>query len=261
MMCSAAALALLAVYPAARAQAPAADSGAIIRTETKLVLVDTVVTDKKGNYIHDLEAKDFKVWEDNKEQTIKSFSFEAGTASPTNPQKHYLVLFFDNSSMDFGAQGRARQAAAKFIDANGGPNRLMAIVNFGGALQIAQNFTDDTQRLKNVVNGVKFSAVSPNASDASAPQLSAQMASFGARDVLYALKDLAKSLSAVPGRKTLIMITGGFPVTPEIISEATATISACNKANVAIYPIDVRGLVAGTPQASLSSPYGNVRFV
>ena len=79
--------------------------------------------------------------------------FEAGAASPSNPQKHYLVLFFDNSTMDFGDQARARQAAAKFIDANGGPNRLMAIVNFGGALQIAQNFTDDTQRLKNVVNG------------------------------------------------------------------------------------------------------------
>ncbi len=104
MICFAALLALAAVYPAARAQAPA-DSGAVIRTETKLVLVDTVVTDKKGNYIHDLEAKDFKVWEDNKEQQIKSFSFEAGSASPSNPQKHYLVLFFDNSTMDFGAQG------------------------------------------------------------------------------------------------------------------------------------------------------------
>ncbi len=69
------------------------------------MLVDTVVTDKKGDYIHDLEAKDFKVWEDNKEQPIKSFSFEAGTASPSNPQKHYLVLFFDNSTMDFGDQG------------------------------------------------------------------------------------------------------------------------------------------------------------
>ena len=265
MMYSAALLAL-AVFPAARAQAPAS-SGAVIRTETKLVLVDTVVTDKKGNYIHDLEAKDFKVWEDNKEQPIKSFSFEAGTASPSNPQKHYLVLFFDNSTMDFGAQGRARQAATKFIDSNGGPNRLMAIVNFGGALQIAQNFTDDTQRLKNIVSGVKFSAVAPNASDANAPQLSAQMASFGARDVLYALKDLAKSLSAIPARKTIILITAGFPLSPEILSEATAAISACNKANVAIYPIDVRGLVAGTPQARLGAPdYGaasdnGVRFI
>jgi VWFA-related protein len=257
----AALLALAALVPATRAQAPAADSGAVLRTETKLVLVDTVVTDKKGNYIHDLESKDFKVWEDNKEQEIKSFSFEAGTANPNNPQKHYLVLFFDNSTMDFGAQGRARQAAAKFIDANGGPNRMMSIVNFGGALQIAQNFTDDTQRLKNVVNGVKFSAVAPNASDANAPQLSAQMASFGARDVLYAIKDLAKSLAAIPGRKTVILITGGFPLSPEILSEATAAISACNKSNVAIYPIDVRGLVAGTPQALLNAPYGGVRFV
>src|SRR3984957_13824140 len=252
----------LAVYGAAQQTTPLpADPNNVLKVETNVVLVDAVVTDKKGNYIHDLEAKDFKVWEDNKEQTIKSFSFEAGTASPSNPQKHYLVLFFDNSTMDFGAQGRARQAATKFIDTNGGPNRLMAIVNFGGALQIAQNFTEDTQRLKNVVNGIKFSAVAPNASDANAPQLSAQMASFGARDVLYALKDLAKSLSSIPARKTLILITGGFPLTPEVMSEATAAISACNKSNVAIYPIDVRGLVAATPQARLTAPDNSVRFV
>ena len=58
------------------------DSGAVIRTETKVVLVDTVVTDKKGNYVRNLTAKDFKVWEDNKEQTIKSFSFESDPAAP-----------------------------------------------------------------------------------------------------------------------------------------------------------------------------------
>src|SRR5579863_9325803 len=183
MICFAALLALAIVYPVGRAQAPA-DSGAVIRTETKLVLVDAVITDKKGNYIHDLEAKDFKVYEDNKEQKVKSFSFEAGTATPSNLQQHYLVLFFDNTTMDFGDQARARQAASKFIDTNGGPNRLMAIANFGGALQIAQNFTADTKRLKNVVNGIGFSTVDPNASDASAPQINAHMASFGQRDVL-----------------------------------------------------------------------------
>jgi VWFA-related protein len=260
MICVAALLALAVVYPVTRAQAPA-DSG-VIRTETKLVLVDTVVTDKKGNYVRDLTAKEFKVWEDGKEQTITSFSSEADPASGPNSQKHYLVLLFDNSTMNFGDQSRARQAAAKFIESNGGPNRLMAIANFGGALQIAQNFTDDTERLKNVVNGVKFSAVAPNVSDASGPQLNTQMASFGARDLLYALTDLAKGLSSVPGRKTVILITGGFPITPEIISEATAVISACNKANIAIYPIDVRGLVApAAPAASLTAPHSGVRFL
>jgi VWFA-related protein len=261
MLCGVALAGLLAASHPVRAQAPV-DSGAVIRTETKVVLVDTVVTDKKGNYVRDLEAKDFKVWEDNKEQQITSFSFESGAATPSNAQKHYLVLFFDNSTMDFGQQALARKAAATFIDSNGGPNRLMAIVNFTGSLQIAQNFTEDTQRLKNIVNGVKFSDVGP-ASGGGAVGI--HTAGFGARDVLYALRDLAKDLSSVPGRKTLILITGGFPLTSEIMSEATAVISACNKANVAIYPIDVRGLIAGTPQAHLSAPPARpdsgVRFV
>lgn len=254
------ALLVAAVCPIARAQAPA-DSGAVIRTETKLVLVDTVVTDKKGNYIRDLEAKDFRVYEDNKEQEIKSFSFEAGSSAPSDARKHYLVLFFDNSTMGYGEQARARAAATKFIDTNGGPGRLMSIVNFGGSLQIAQNFTDDTERLKNIVNGVKFSAVNPNASDANVPQLGTLVGGFGARDVLYALRDLAKGLSGVPGRKTLILITGGFPLDSEILSEATAVISACNKSNVAIYPIDVRGLIAPNGQAQVARPDGGARFV
>src|SRR5208283_1940600 len=58
----------------------------VIKAETRLVLVDTVVTDKKGNYIRDLTQKDFRVWEDNKEQQVKSFSFEADSASPSNSQ-------------------------------------------------------------------------------------------------------------------------------------------------------------------------------
>src|SRR6478672_6655137 len=145
------------------ANAPAAGApGTIFRSETRLVPVDVVVQDKKGNYIHDLEQKDFKIWEDNKEQAIKNFSFEADPASPLAQQKKYLVLFFDLSSMNMGDQIQARQAAGKFIDANAGPNRLMAVANFGGSLQIAQNFTDDIERLKQVVSGAKVTAVSSN---------------------------------------------------------------------------------------------------
>jgi len=155
-----------AVAQAQQAVAPAA-SQTVIRTETRLVLVDTVVTAKKGAYIHDLVLKDFKVWEDNKEQSIKSFSFEADPSSPSASQKRYLILFFDNSTMNPGDQIRARQAAAKFIDNNAGPNRLMAVVNFGGSVQISQNFTADAERLKQVVSGVKSSAVSPNVEVAS----------------------------------------------------------------------------------------------
>jgi VWFA-related protein len=236
------------------AQAPAEASG-VIRTETKLVLVDTVVVDKKGTYVHDLTAKDFRVWEDNKEQPIKSFSFEADPNAPSGSQKRYLVLFFDNSTMESGDQIRAREAAGKFIDTNAGPNRLMAIVNFGGSIRIAQNFTADAERLKEVVKGVKFSSVNPNAQPASLglPTLGSAESDFGVRSVLLALRSMAKNLAPVSGRKSLILFTSGFVLTDENRAELTATIDACNKANVAIYPIDVRGLVASGPMGPMTS--------
>jgi VWFA-related protein len=233
--------------------AAAADAATVIRAETRLVLVDTVVTDKKGNYLRDLTQKDFKVWEDGKEQPITSFSFEESTNPSGKSQPHYMVLFFDNSTMDVGDQLKARDAAARFVDSNAGPDRLIAIVNFDGTLKVTQNFTADAARLKHVVTGVKMSAVSPNASSpiqiASVgpapmlPSLGTPETDFGVHTSLLALQSLAKNLSSVPGRKTLVLLTSGFPMNFEYASEISAVINTCNKANVAVYPIDVRGLI------------------
>jgi VWFA-related protein len=248
-------LALAALAVRAQAPEPAA-SGTTIRTETRLVLVDAVVTDKKGAYVHDLTAKDFKVWEDNKEQKIKSFTFESGPdPASSGGRPHYLVLFFDNSTMSLGDQGRARDAAAKFVEKNAGADRYMAVVNFTGAMRIAQNFTNDAARLQAAVKNVKVTNV---VSDAGAPvgdgQVSPLEAGFGARNAILAIRNLAKGLSAVPGRKTLVLFTNGFPVSAEQMADITTTIDICNKSNVAVYPIDVRGLVTGVPAAGLIAP-------
>jgi len=227
-----------------------AQSGSVpvIKAETRVVLVDTVVTDKKGAYLTDLTRKDFRVWEDNKEQTINSFSLEQDTAPAANSQKHYLILFFDISTMALEDQIHARDAATKFIEANAGRNLAMAVANFGGMLQIAQNFTTDAARLKRAVSGVKQSTVSPGDNTTEVASLGMPSlpgaGNFGVRTSLLALIDLAKSLAAVPGRKTLVLLTSGYKLNEEYMSEVTAAINACNKANVAVYPIDVRGLVA-----------------
>jgi VWFA-related protein len=231
--------------------------------ESRLVLVDTIVTDKKNNYVRDLTQKDFKVWEDGKEQNITSFSYEEANSSTPAAKPRYMVLFFDNSTMNAGDQVQARQAAAKFIDANAAPDRLIAIAEFGGTVTISQNFTSDADRLKQVVAGNKGSAVSPNpqptmaslATPTGMPSLIGAEQDFGVQTVLLALRDLAKNMSGVPGRKTLVMLTAGFPLNPEYQSQITAVIDSCNKANVAIYPIDVRGLVATLP----SGPQGSLR--
>ena len=228
-----------------------------LKSEARVVRVDVIVTDKKGNYVHDLTAKDFKLFEDNKQQEIANFAFGGDPSSPAGSEKHYMVLFFDDSTMEFGDQPRAREAAAKFIEANAGPDRLMAVMEFGGALRIVQNFTADPDRLKQAVAGVKFSAVAPNAtapdfgpaSPAGIPSFGNPEANFGAYTLLLCLRSLAKNLMPIPGRKSLVLFTAGFPLTDERQSELTATIDSCNKANVAVYPLDVRGLVAPAPIA------------
>src|SRR5215471_9273986 len=262
-----------AQQPAPPPTASASDQqpAAVIRKETKLVLVDAVVTDKKGNYVRDLAQTDFKVFEDNKEQAINNFSSGADVATQANGQRHYLILFFDNSTMAAPDQIQARGAAQKFIDANAGPDRLMAIVDFGGTLRIVQNFTANANLLRAAVSGVKVSVVDPNAAPADAAVTVASAnpsavglppiglsalgnaeADFGARSMLLALRSLAKNLRTVPGRKILVLFSGGFPLTTENQSELTATIDACNKANVAIYALDARGLFSGAGASSLN---------
>jgi VWFA-related protein len=258
------------------AQAPktnaSADSGNVFRTETKLVLVDAVVTDKKGNYIRDLTAKDFRIWEDKNEQMVKSFSFE-GAQSP-NAQKQYVVFFFDDTSMSLPDQERARQSAAQFAAANFGPNRMMAVADFGGALKLTQSFTADPELLSKALREVKQAIVS-------SPQTPGQRGSstdFGmngagagrgglpavgqggngtlgvtngasgpgsdavARTALAALKIMARNLSSYPGRKALILFTGRLEISEDHMSDLNAAVNACNMANVTVYTVDVRGV-------------------
>ena len=82
---------------------------------------------------------------------------------------------------------------------------------------------------------------------------------FSIRGVLGALRSMAKGLSEVPGRKTLVFLSGGFPMTEETISEVTATIDACNRANVAIYPIDIRGLSGVAARSIGALPFHGTR--
>lgn len=76
---------------------------------------------------------------------------------------------------------------------------------------------------------------------------------------MQAFLGLAWSLSGIPGRKTLIWATGGFPFTMDSPSAVPGgylsvlyerAMQAMNDANVAVYPVDAQGLVNYTPGAS-----------
>ena len=246
-------------------QAPAASSQ-VLRTEANLVVVDVVATDKKGEYVKDLGAKDFRVFEDKNPQEITSFSPPGEARSPQGPsQPRYIVLFFDDSTMNMQNQMWARKAAGQFVEKNAAPDRLMAVVEFGGMTRVAQNFTSDVSKLTRATSALRSSAVSPNEPGGSEVATIGGMGSavpgmgnivsaaadFGARSFLLAIRNLAKTMQALLGRKTLILFSEGFPLTTDRQSELDATIDAANRANVAIYTLDVRGLQAMIPGAFL----------
>lgn len=236
----------------------------VIKTESRIVLVDAVVTDKKGNYIRDLQQQEFKVYEDNKEQSITSFSFGSDPGVQEKGQKRYMVLFFDNSSMDKADQIQARKAAGTFIEKYAGPDRMMAIAEFGGSLMIKQNFTANAEQLKAAASGVQTPYLETNPVATNMPpgavaptgafSLNNAASDLGARSMLLAIRSLAKNLRAIPGRKMLVLFSAGFPLDAERLSELTATIDACNKANIAVYSLDVRGLVAPGGSAQFQKP-------
>jgi VWFA-related protein len=256
----------LAQSQAPNSNAPA-QSGVVLRTETRLVLVDVVVTDKKGSYVGDLMAKDFRVWEDKKEQMVKTFSYEGSLAAPGDAQKQYVMFLFDATSMSPSDQAQARQAAAKFAAANSAENWMMAVADFRGALQITQNFTQDQKKVAAALSEVSISSLSirqpqnnpsplPGPNNQNIPNSgmnSNAQARFVAGSALASLGVLARNLGSIQGRKTLILFAGAFTVTQDQLPGVTALVNACNRSNVTIYPVDVRGVFTTTPgRASLA---------
>ena len=226
----------------------------VVHAESRLVLVDTVVTDKKGNHIRNIAPGEFHVLEDNKEQSIKSVMPES-TGNERSGMPTYFVLFFGR--MNTSEMVYAREKAVQFIEATASPNRLIAIVNYldTGNVKLTQGFTSDVARLKQAAASMKTTGVIAESTIADhagevftgSPRGMANPATptnetgaVAGRSLLYAVSGVAKGLASLNGRKAVIMIAPTFDYRVQQ-QDFPPTISACNKANVAVYSIDVRG--------------------
>jgi VWFA-related protein len=226
--------------------AMSAQQAPVFQSAAKVVLVDAVVTGKKGEYIRDLSAKDFRVWEDGKEQVIQSFALAADSSAEPSGTPRRLVLFFDNIGMSAGDQASARQVAASFVDAYAGPGHLMAVMNFDDGLRVVQSFTDNAGRLKAALRGVRITA----SSSGLAPRETAMgTAEANARNLIQSLGSLARNLNAVPGRKIVVLFTGATSFVAAREAEVAGLVQIDNQSNVAMYPV-VQGVMENSSGAA-----------
>jgi VWFA-related protein len=60
----------------------------------------------------------------------------------------------------------------------------------------------------------------------------------------------------VPGRKSVVVFSAGYALTPQLAEQLNHAEEACNRSDVALYPVDVGGLTQPDAQTSLDSQAG-----
>jgi len=190
------------------------------------------------------------------------------THSPGEIQYHgkrLLVFYFDFSSMAIPEQLRAQTAALEYLNKQITKDDLVAILFYSSTVQVLSDFTADRDVLGNIVRGLPIGEMSEmagladtgddNNEDTGAAFVAdeTEFNIFNTDQKLAALEQASRMLSALPEKKSLIYFASGVSKTGiDNQAQLEATINAAMKANVNIYPIDARGLMADPPGGGAS---------
>lgn len=179
--------------------------------------------------------------------------------------KRLLVMFFDMSNMAVPDQLRAQDAALKFVETQMTESDLMAIMLYTTTVQVKTDFTANRTQLKDIISAMPIGdmtdlADSADTGDDNGEDTGAAFVAdetefniFNTDRKLAAIEDAVKKLASLPEKKVLVYVTGGISKTGmDNQAQLEASINAAVKANVAIYPIDARGLMADPPGGGAS---------
>jgi VWFA-related protein len=262
----------------------------VFHSEVRQVLVDAVVMDKSGNYISNLTAKDFKLIEDGKEQQVLGITKQSD-AQLSTPQYVVLLMDQMTFDAQRAARQNAKSFAEHVVgprrfmallsyQGNGSITIDLAPSNNIAALNEAiDNMKSATVSSNAPVGGTRSvgatsvstgqngytttgQATNTNAfqnqvaSGVDKHNVQADMtegdADYGVRSLLSSLLNLCKTLSTLPGRKSIIWMTPGFYVDSNQQHNLTDVIAQANKGNVSFYPVQSSFGDAGTYGGAVS---------
>ena len=272
------------------AQAPAAaqagpqanpDGTYTIRRNSRLVILDVVVTDSKGNIVPDLKREDFHITEANEPQTLLNFEqttahqlpADAGSIESTPdldrvaPRAPVNIILLDEFNTRFEDMAFARYSLKKYLERQ--PDKL-TVPTMLVAVSL-QNFTvvrDYTQNKQEIISALDhhFGAF---------PWQAHQFAWVAERyqTAFMTLRRVAEAVMGHQGHKNMIWIGRGFPALSiqtqldneaRINNEVQNCVDILRDARVTLYTIDPAGLqVYNTygSAAAFNDPFGgNYQF-
>jgi len=224
----------------------------VIQAGTHVVLVNVVARDKHGKPVDDLNSDDFVLRDNGQEQKIAFFALEeaseTATVAPGSPARltftnrpaqgnpSVTVFLFDELNTRLADQQLAKKDFLRYLRGLPAESRVAVFV-LGDSLSLLHDFSQDMASLlaalakhSNRVNPEVTAATAPPASSnsltgdqATTAQWDSFLQSAGQQYIDYtetvratrtaaALQTIAGHLQGVPGRKTLIWISGGFPI-------------------------------------------------
>lgn len=240
--------------------------------EVTEVLLDVLVTDRRGNVVLGLGEDDFVVEEDGERMEIADVTFysnrrfldsaeraeELGIeAGAVRPDRYFILFFHDQrdalpriTAQLLDAGRRAKQ----WVRTELLPTDWVAVVGYDYDLDVFQDFTTDADRLERAIDqavrGVEPESWPSRQESGDGPSLTAHLPS--PRELQRStgrfyggMEALAEAAGAIAGRKNVILFSIGFGDTSPLGMYTPDSryyrpmVQALNDNNVAVYSIDL----------------------
>lgn len=211
------------------------------------------------------------------------------STSALTPRLNIVVL--DTINTAFADQAQARQQLIKFLEKSVERHEMTALlVLHRGGLKVVHDFTRDPtiliaalrkvrgatdmmagENTDALITGADTQAITTEADDIQSFLEAASarvMQQLAIQDTLDAFAAIAEAFRGLPGRKALIWVTGSFPFlvsqpgdppsARDFTQEMDHAFQLLNDANIAVYPVDARGLVTLMDASTGSRPGASV---
>jgi VWFA-related protein len=238
------------------------------KIDVNLVLLDAVVTDRRGNQILGLGKDDFVVTENGVQQPVESLDYFTNRQLLTSPEQNadfhvdrvreerYFILFFDKPSENqlWSQVALARRAAIDMVEHQLQPNDRVAIAGHDVRLKIYSDFTSDKKQLRAAIDavsnfglGLKSTGKGGDTSLLANLDPSEMIERTGT--VYEAINVLADATRSIHARKNLVLFSAGIYEPGESVSNDGVLLNtsryydpmlrALNAADVTVYGINL----------------------
>lgn len=249
-------LLLLAALPLAAQKKPAEpEAPRLVETiDVRIINVDVIVTDKRGNFIPNLTRDDFEIYENNVPKPITNFYEVEGSIAknvvgespvPEQPaatpkrdaipenMKRRIIFYIDNLSLNPFNRNRVFKEMKDFIKNVMRPGDEAMIATYNRSMKVRVPFTRDQGQLESMLDSIARESgmgianrserrgVEERIRDSQSYNEAISHARSYAGSVEHDLRQSAQSinglmttLAGVEGKKILVLTSEGFPMQP-----------------------------------------------